>query len=57
MELSELGNLLMGFIGGSGFGAITMAFLAYKTGIKTKQKTKLDMIEERLAAIEHRIGL
>lgn len=57
MELSELGNMLMGFIGGSGFGSIAMAFFAYKTGIKSKQKSKLELIEERLAQIESRIGL
>lgn len=57
MELSEIGNLLAGFVGGSGFGSIAMAFFAYKTGVKNKQKSKLEIIEERLIEIERRLGL
>lgn len=57
MELSEIGNLLAGFVGGSGFGSIAMAFFAYKTGLKNKEKSKFDLLDERLTEIERRLGL
>lgn len=52
MELSEFGYCIISFIGGSGFGMMAMGYIAYTTGLKTKQKTRLDIVEERLIEIE-----
>ena len=57
MELSDLGQMLLSFLGGNGIGAVATSYVYYAIGKKRKNKQQLLTLADRVKRLEERVGI